>query len=276
MPASPLLSPADARAIAVNAAASGGTLVRHHAREKLGLRTKSSQIDFVTEADIASGVEIVRSILAEHPEARFVVEEEEVYSLADAPRGSLGDEEIWVIDPIDGTTSFIHGYPCYSVSVALVQAGRPVAGAVYNAAADEMFSAGVGLGAHLDGKPIHAATAAAIPEALLITGFPYDRGEPLERQLVVLREFLRAPVHGIRRDGSAAMDCCHVAAGRADGFWEFFLKPWDMAAGVVILREAGARVTDTRGSEWSVHSGDICCANPKLHGEMLRVIGSTE
>ena len=110
-------------------------------------------------------------------------------------------------------------------------------------------------------------------DALLITGFPYDRGAPLDRQLAVLAAFLRAPVHGIRRDGSAAIDCCHVAGSRADGFWEYYLKPWDVSAGVVILREAGALVTDTEGAPWTAHSESICCANPALHAEMLAVIG---
>ena len=103
-------------------------------------------------------------------------------------------------------------------------------------------------------------------------GFPYDRGAPLDTQLTVLAAFLRAPVHGIRRDGSAALDCCHVAGRRADGFWEYYLKPWDTAAGVVILRESGALVTDVDGEPWSIHSDSICCANPKLHAAMRAVI----
>jgi myo-inositol-1(or 4)-monophosphatase len=149
-----------------------------------------------------------------------------------------------------------------------------VAGAVYNAALGEMNAAARGLGATRGGEPLTVSTAPSVRDALLITGFPYDRGAPLDRQLDVLGAFLRAPVHGIRRDGSAAVDCCHVAGGRADGFWEYFLKPWDMAAGVVILREAGAVVTDVDGVGWSAQSTSICCANPELHAEMLGVIAA--
>ena len=159
------------------------------------------------------------------------------------------------------------------MSVACLRDGQPVAGAVYNAALDEMNAAAVGLGATRDGAPLSVSDAPTVRDALLITGFPYDRGAPLDRQLAVLAAFLRAPVHGIRRDGSAAIDCCHVAGARADGFWEYYLKPWDMAAGVVILREAGALVTDVDGAPWTAHSESICCANPALHAEMLAVIG---
>lgn len=235
-------------------------------------RSKSSPTDFVTEADIASGAAIVAEILRRDHSARFVVEEDEVYGLAGAVRGSLEDPEVWVIDPLDGTTSFIHGFPCYSVSVACLRRGQPVAGAVYNVALQEMNAAADGLGAFRDDAAIHVTTAATVPEALLITGFPYDRGALLDRQLRALTAFLKAPVHGIRRDGSAAVDCCHVAGRRADGFWEYGLKPWDMAAGVVILREAGATVTDAEGAPWSTDSTSICTAGPALHAGMLEVL----
>lgn len=258
--------------VAVAAARAGGAVLEAKRDDMGAVRTKSTSIDFVTEADVASGVAAVRSILGHFPDARFVIEEEEVYDLAEAEQGTLADECVWVIDPLDGTTSFVHGYPMYSVSVAYMERGVPVAGAVYNAAAAEMNSAAAGLGAWRDGARLQVGDAASVREALLITGFPYDRTRPLDVQLAILGAFLRAPVHGIRRDGSAALDCCHVAGGRADGFWEFGLKPWDMAAGVVVLREAGAEVTDTDGSPWTPASTGICCANPGLHAEMLRVI----
>jgi len=238
------------------------------------VRSKGWSTDFVTEADLASGVACARAITKEFPDARFVIEEDEVYDLAPAARGSIDDDEVWVIDPLDGTTSFLHGYPNYSVSVACVRSGQPVAGAVYNAALDELNAAASGLGATRDGALLHVGSAESVRDALLITGFPYDRGAPLDRQLNVLAAFLRAPVHGIRRDGSAALDCCHVAGSRADGFWESYLKPWDTAGGVIILREAGAVVTDMEGTTWSTHSESICCANPRLHAEMLSLIAS--
>jgi len=257
---------------AIEAARAGGRELIARRADMGAVRSKGWATDFVTEADLASGVACARAIMERLPGARFVIEEDEVYDLASATRGSLDDDEVWVIDPLDGTTSFLHGYPTYSVSVACVRNGQPVAGAVYNAALDETNAAAVGLGATRDDVSLAVTSAARVRDALLITGFPYDRGAPLDRQLVILAAFLRAPVHGIRRDGSAAIDCCHVAGSRADGFWESYLKPWDTAAGVVILRESGATVTDADGALWSVSSDSICCANPTLHAEMLSVI----
>lgn len=255
------------------AAALAGGMILHERQSDMGLiRSKSSRTDFVTEADVASGVAIVSAILERDPAARILVEEDEVYGLLGIEKATLGDGDVWVIDPLDGTTSFIHGYPTYSVSVALVRDDTPVAGAVYNAAAREMNAGARGAGATRDGRPIRVSDARTIQDSLLITGFPYDRGEPLTRQLTVLEAFLRAPVHGIRRDGSAAIDCCHVAGGRADGFWEYALKPWDMAAGVIIAREAGARVSDVTGADWTAASTSIIVANPTLHAEMADLI----
>ena len=257
---------------AMEAALAGGRELIARRADMGAVRSKGWATDFVTEADLASGVACARAITERRPGARFVIEEDEVYDLAPAARGTLDDDEVWVIDPLDGTTSFMHGYPTYSVSVACLREGRPVAGAVFNAALDEMNAAAIGLGATRDGAPLSVSGASTVRDALLITGFPYDRGAPLDRQLSVLAAFLRAPVHGIRRDGSAAIDCCHVAGARADGFWEYYLKPWDTAAGVVIMRESGALVTDAEGAPWTAHSDSICCANPALHAEMLSVI----
>lgn len=258
--------------VAVAAAAAGGRELRARASNMGAVRSKSSSIDLVTDTDVASGVAVVRAIQERCEGARFVIEEEEVYGLTGAVRGSLDDDEVWVVDPLDGTTSFVHSYPCYSVSVAVLSAGQPVSGAVYNAALDEMNAATAGGGATRNGTPLRVTEAPRITDALLITGFPYDRGAPLDRQLAVLAAFLRAPVHGIRRDGSAAIDCCHVAGGRADGFWEYALKPWDMAAGVVILREAGAAVSGIDGEMWSAGSSGIIAANPRLHARMVELI----
>ena len=258
--------------IARSAAREAGALVRRRADSVGTIRSKSTAIDLVSETDIAAGVAAVRAILAHEPDARFVVEEDEVYGLTGASRGDLNADRVWVIDPIDGTTSFLHGYPCYSVSIALLEGGEVQAGAVYNAALDEMNSAARGMGAFRDDVPLRVSPAEDLGRAVLVTGFPYDRTRPLELQLAVLAAFLRLPVQDLRRDGSAAVDCCHVAGGRCDGFWEYGLKVWDMAAGVLILQEAGAQVTDIDGVDWSPSSGSICAANPLLHERMLDVI----
>lgn len=261
----------DMLTIARNAALAGGAVLRSHVGTVGSVRTKSSSSDLVTEVDIASGVAIAHSIAEALPAARFVVEEPEVYGLADVTPGEVSDAEVWVVDPLDGTTSYVHGYPCYSVSIALLREGSPVVGAVFNAATGEMNAAAAGAGATLDGRPLRVTSAASIEEALLVTGFPYDRSTTLDRQLAVFTRLVRR-VHGVRRDGSAAIDCCHVAAGRADGFWEFALRPWDTAAGALVAMEAGARVTDFAGRPWRPDAGDTLVANPVLHGVLLEAI----
>ncbi len=259
---------------AIDAACAGGVVLSERAGNLGQVRTKSSTFDMVTEADIASGVAVVRTIAERLEHARFVVEEPEVYDLAGVTRGELDDPEVWVIDPLDGTTSFIHGYPCYSVSVACLRDGQPVAGAVRNVPAAESTWASLGQGAFLDGKRLTCTTTQTIPESLMITGFPYDRTTTLDRQLLVFERIIR-DVHDVRRDGSSAIDCCHVAAGRADAFWEFGLMPWDLAAGVLVLRESGAIITGFDGGDWSPSVRDVCAANPALHAELLAVIRSS-
>jgi myo-inositol-1(or 4)-monophosphatase len=258
---------------AVEAARAGGTVLRDRVGTIERVRTKSSATDLVTEVDVASGVAVVRAIAARLPRARFVVEEPEVYDLADVDAGSLTDAEVWVVDPLDGTTSYVHGYPCYSVSVAFLRDGLPVAGAVYDASRDRMNAAAKGGGATCDGTALAVTGATSLEESLLITGFPYDRGETLDRQLSVLSRMLRR-VQGLRRDGSAAIDCCHVASGAADGFWEFELKTWDTAAGALIAAEAGALVSDFTGRPWSIDTTDTLVANPTLHRVMLEAIAA--
>lgn len=254
------------------AAIAAGDVIASRGRNVGAVRTKGAQTDMVSETDIEAGVAAVKAILSMDRAARFVVEEVEVYDRAGVKQGALADNEVWVIDPLDGTTSFLHGFPCYSAAVALLREGVPVAGAVYNVALDELFSAASGLGAHLGDSPIDCTSQSHLEEALLVTGFPYDRGKTLDKQLDMLGRFMRVPIHGMRRDGSAAVDCCHVAAGRADGFWEYGLQPWDMAAGVAILREAGAHVTGIDAEPWTVESTGMIAANPSLHARMVEVL----
>lgn len=256
---------------AVTAARAGGDVVRTHAGRIEQVRTKSSGVDLVTEVDVASGVAIVHVVREAFPDARLVVEEPEVFELTGITPGSLDDAEVWVIDPLDGTTSFVHGYPCYSVSVGVLRDGRPVAGAVFNVATGELFTGEAGGGAFLGGRAIRCSNVPDIAHALIATGFPYDRGETLDRQLRVFSSVIRI-AHDVRRDGSAAVDCCEAACGRVDAFWELALRPWDMAAGVCILREAGAKVTDAAGEPWTPRTADIVAANPELHARLLEMI----
>jgi len=265
----------DAEEIARRAASAGATALRDRAGNAGAIRTKSSAVDFVSEADIAAGVATVSLIAALDADARFVVEEPEVYDLANVVQGELDGASVWVIDPLDGTTSFLHGYPTYSVSVAYLEDGVPQAGAVYNVPAGEVVSASRGTGTRLGESRVSVTGTERIDQALLITGFPYDRTTTLDRQLAIFTGMVRS-AHGIRRDGSAAIDCCHVACGRADAFWELGLQAWDTAAGVVILQEAGAIVTDFEGRPWTVDTRNFLAANPTLHRAMLARIADLD
>jgi myo-inositol-1(or 4)-monophosphatase len=261
--------------LAADAARVGGDALRARVADYGEVRHKATATDFVTDADVQAGVAVAQTISSVIEGARFVIEEDEVYSLAGVAEGDLADDEVWVIDPLDGTASYVHGYPFYSVSVALMSNGTPIVGAVYNVPADEMFTAAQGLGAHFDDEPAACTATARLEDAMLVTGFPYDRGALFDRQHAILGRLMRLPIHGIRRDGSAALDCTHVATGRVDGFWEFGLKAWDTAAGVVICREAGALVTGIDGEPWTPHSGGIIAANPTLHAAILEVVRDT-
>lgn len=262
----------DALLEAAEAAARAGGAVLRSMRESFGaMRSKSARVDLLTDADIAAGVAACRTIAERVDGVRFVVEEPEVYECAGVARGELGKGDVWVVDPLDGTTSFVHGYPCYATSVALVRDTQPIVGAVYNAALDELASALDGSGARLDGVTLAASRTARLQDALLVTGIPYDRGRPFDVQMRVLQSVARIS-HDIRRDGSAAVDCYQVAARRVDGFWEFDLKPWDLAAGVIILREAQATVTGTDGRPWDIFTPGIVAAGQALHGALLEAV----
>lgn len=258
-------------ATAEGAARAGAAVLKEHAGSITELRTKSASADMVSAADVGAGVAIARALAGVVPGAGFVVEEPEVYDLAGVDRGDPADAAVWVIDPLDGTTSFVHGYPCWSVSIGLVRHGRPSLGVVYNVPANEMICAAEGAGATLNGAPLRISGSPTLERALLATGFPYDRGAAWDRQIRLLERLVR-PAHDVRRDGSAAVDLCNVACNRVDGFWETNLQVWDMAAAALIVLESGGLVTGFDGEPWSAHSRDVIAANPALHAVMLAAI----
>lgn len=242
-----------------------------HVRE---VTTKSSSMDLVTEVDVASGKSAVARILAAFPDDAVITEEPAILEgVAVAPASRA--EYVWVIDPLDGTTSYVHTFPYFSVSIALFEGGVPVAGVVYAPIDDECFTGIAGEGSWLDGRPLATSRRSSIEEALLITGFSYDRSWPLERQIRILYAFLKH-VHGIRRSGSAALDLCYVAAGRADGYWELEMKDWDLAAGAVILRGAGGKLTGFGGSDWVPGVVDVIASNSAMHDELARIVGEAD
>jgi myo-inositol-1(or 4)-monophosphatase len=237
--------------------------------EKFGRALQVSNkgdIDLVTEADIAAERLIVERIRSYHPRHAILTEESgDVVTVGDAGSGFK-----WVIDPLDGTTNYAHGYPCFCVSIALEHDGRVVLGVVYDPTRDEMFAAERGEGATLNGRKLRVSETSDLNNALLCTGFPYDvrdRGDFARH----FRNFIMR-AQSVRRDGSAALDLAYVAAGRFDAFYEEGLRPWDVAAGVLLVEEAGGRVTHYDGSPFRIYQPPIAASNGLIHEAMLEVL----
>ena len=218
----------------------------------------------MTDADRAAEQCIIDTISAQFPTHRILAEEQGLTVQA----RSLYQ---WIVDPLDGTTNYAHGFPLYAVSIGVERDGECVIGVVFDPTRNELFSARAGAGACLNGDPIEVSKVDALDRALLVTGFAYDIRETANNNLDHFARFaLKA--QGVRRTGSAALDLCCVAAGRLDGFWEVQLSPWDMAAGAVILREAGGRVTDFRGRPHSIYGKELVASNGLIHEAMLKVL----
>ena len=198
------------------------------------------------------------------PGSGFITEEGTVKQSSD-------QEYRWIIDPLDGTTNFLHGLPIFSVSVGLARNNEVVVGCVYDIGRDECYYATKGKGAYCNGERIHVSKLSTVSESLLATGFPYDQFDKGDVYLGIIKEFLKES-HGIRRLGSAAIDLIYVACGRLEGFFEFNLNPWDVAAGTLIVQEAGGIVTDFKGGSDFIFGGELCAANAGIHAEMLQII----
>lgn len=248
---------------------------RAHAPEKKG------RIDLVTEFDRRSEALLLSRIRERFPEHAILAEESGVHAGVStgvgAPPHRTGgadtrrDDTRWICDPLDGTTNFAHNYPFFCVSVGVEIAGAMAAGAVYDPVRDELFAAAEGSGATLNGRQIRVSAIPQVEDALLVTGFPYDVREHPGRHLPLFQEFLLR-AQGVRRDGSAALNLCYVAMGRFDGMWEGNLSPWDIAAGSLIIREAGGAITGYAGEPLRLDGRRILTANPTLHARMLEVV----
>jgi len=224
-------------------------------------------VDLVTEADKVSERLLVERLHAVLPEAGILAEEGSGTERSSNLR--------WVVDPLDGTTNYAHGYPVFSVSIALERDGAIVLGVVLDPSRTECFSALRGQGASLNGKPIQVSATEDVGSALLVTGFPYDVRTTERDNLTQFRKFLKT-AQAIRRGGSAALDLCYVACGRFDGFWEESLSPWDMAAGVLLVQEAGGRVTGYLGGPPDIESGNILATNGRFHEAMQSILEDIE
>lgn len=222
--------------------------------------------DFVSEVDKTAESIIISTIHKYYPDHNIKAEESGVQS--------KGSDFEWIIDPLDGTTNFLHGFPQFAVSIAVTEKGRLVHGVVYDPVKDELFSASRGQGAKMNNYRIRVSDRKTLTNSLLATGIPYHEFDYVEAYLESFKHFMLNTA-GIRRPGSAALDLAYVACGRVDGYWEFNLKPWDIAAGALIVQEAGGLVTDFKGGEKFLDSGNIVAANPKILKEMAKVIAKT-
>ncbi len=249
---------------AVKAARKAGAIITRasHDLDKLTVRSKHRN-DFVSEVDHAAEEAIIGVLREAYPGHGFLAEESGGHG--------EGAEHVWVIDPLDGTTNFLHGVPQYCVSIALAHKGALQQAVVFDPNRNELFTATRGAGAFLNDRRIRASRADKIEDALVGTGFPFKEVAHIDEYLAMFRN-MTLTCAGVRRPGAAALDLAWVAAGRMDGFWELGLSPWDMAAGALLVREAGGLVGDLDGEDRYLENGRIVASNGKLFGAMLKTL----
>ncbi len=251
------------RALTEAALAAGKVLARYHERvfkvsEKVGA-------GLVTEVDLASEKAAMRILKRARPDFTFLSEEASPET-ARAPQGGR-----WILDPLDGTTNFVHGFPMFCVSIAAEWKGEVLAGVVHAPILGDTYSAAKGLGARVNGRPMRVSKTTRLKDSLLTTGFTYRKDEWLKREMEAF-ERLSETARAIRRPGSAALDLAYVARGVFDGFWERRLSPWDVAAGLILVEEAGGRVTNFRDQDFDIHCREIIATNGKLHSDLLKSV----
>jgi myo-inositol-1(or 4)-monophosphatase len=247
---------------AIEIAREAGTILCEEFERPLQISYKG-EVDLVTQADKRSEQAIVAKLTKYFPEHAIVAEE------GTRLESATGSEFRWYVDPLDGTTNFAHGYPCFSVSIGLEQQGKMLAGVVFNPYYNELFAAARGEGATLNGKKIHVSAIKTLSTSLLCTGFPTHKRHKNPNIHFYWEFTLRS--HGVRRDGSAALDLASVAAGRFDAFWEFGLNKWDTAAGVLLVEEAGGKITDFGGEPYQLGGPMILASNGLIHEEVRQV-----
>lgn len=250
--------------IATEAAQAGGAVLRSFWGKLENVIEKGRPGDLVTEADKASEAEILKVLRRHVPDHAILTEESGQF-------GEMTNKYLWAIDPLDGTTNYAHQYPCSATSIGLLIDGVPSVGVVFDAFHQELFQAATGLGATKNRRPIHVSTTTDLSHSLLVTGFAYDRRETSDNNYAEFC-YLTHLTQGVRRSGSAAMDLAYIAAGRLDGYWERGLSPWDMVAGIVLVREAGGLVTAYDGSPLEIASGRILATNGQLHRELSETL----
>ncbi|MGY8525147.1 inositol monophosphatase family protein [Paracidovorax citrulli] len=254
--------------IAVKAARKAGSIINRASMDVDLLRvTRKQHNDFVTEVDRSAEAAIIEIIRTAYPDHAILAEE----SGQSWAEGEEGHEYTWVIDPLDGTTNFIHGFPQYCVSIALLHRGNPSQAVVYDPTRDELFTASKGAGAFLNNRRIRVSRRDKLADCLIGTGFPFRNLESLNAYLDVFA-LMTQNCAGMRRPGAAALDLAYVACGRLDGFFESGLKPWDMAAGMLLISEAGGLVGNYAGEARQLEQGEVMAGNPKAFAQMVRLL----
>ncbi|NMF83999.1 inositol monophosphatase family protein [Nodosilinea sp. P-1105] len=251
--------------IATEAALAGGVILEHYWGNLTSIQEKGRSGDLVTEADQAAEAAVMAVMLRHLPQDHGFLAEES------GARGNQQSRLLWAIDPLDGTTNYTHQYPFCAVSIGLLLDGDPVLGVVYDPIHRDLFRAGLGLGATLNRQPIAVSTTTDLANSLLVTGFAYDRRETLDNNYAEFCTFTHL-TQGVRRGGAASLDLAYVACGRLDGYWERGLSPWDITAGIAIVREAGGTVTAYDGSPVLVTTGRLLATNGKIHQAMGQVL----
>jgi myo-inositol-1(or 4)-monophosphatase len=249
---------------ATEAALASGAIQRAKYGQRLTIEHKGT-INLVTEVDRACEALILELLRTRFHDHDIVTEETDI--------ARTGSPYVWFIDPLDGTTNFAHAYPCFCTSIALAHEGKVIVGVVYDPLREELFTAERGVGSFLNGRRLHVSTIPALIDSLLLTGFAYDVREHLETRLKPFNKFM-GEAQAVRRDGSAALDLCYVAAGRAEGFWEERLQPWDIMAGSLVIEEAGGRVTRFDGSPIRVSADETLATNGVIHERMIESLAN--
>jgi myo-inositol-1(or 4)-monophosphatase len=249
--------------IAVKAARRAGNIINRATRnlDIVAFKEKAAN-DFVSEVDREAEEAIIRTLRDAYPDHAILAEES----------GASGDSEHqWIIDPLDGTTNFMHGFPQFAVAIAYRHKGVVTQGVIYDPSRNDLFTATRGRGAYLNDQRMRVSKRPHLRSSLIGTGFPFRQIAHLDAYMGILREVMEGSA-GVRRPGAAALDLAYVAAGRLDGFWEFGLSPWDMAAGALMITEAGGLVSDLAGENHYLDTGNIVCGNPKIFVELLQTV----
>ena len=252
--------------VAIKAARAAGAIINRASLDVESVRVSQKQSnDFVTEVDHAAEQAIIETLLTAYPQHGILAEE------SGQERGKANSDYLWVIDPLDGTTNFIHGFPVYCVSIALQVRGKMEQAVIYDPTRNDLFTATRGRGAFLNERRIRVGKRIRMADCLIATGFPFRAGQDHVQFMKIFMEMLRSTA-GLRRPGSAALDLAYVAAGFSDGFFETGLQPWDVAAGSLLVQEAGGLVGNFTGEADFLHAGECLAANPKIYALMVQML----